>query len=769
MSSIKNTQNKALSYLWILLSALFFMVVIKNLIIDKKINSDIASILPKKNKEVAELNAVVNQIANNKLILLLKNTNEEQIILSAQKVKQQLLQSNIFNTNELSEDSNQALYQLLVSNPVAFLTKEDQVLLKNEQYQVFTQKRIAQLYSPFSSVSSQKLNQDPLFLSDAYFSKLTNILTGARQYQEFLGYAYNQHHYIIFNLELNDSAFNLDLQRHYLQEITAIKQVAYESGSEILQSGVIAFSAAETAQGLKEAQTIGYGSLLAILVLISLIFRSLIPSLILLLVIAIGVVSALAVASMIFSELHVFSILVGASLVGIAVDYVFHYLAKNTEVTTEKVIKLIIKPISLGLITSVFGYLALLFSGLIVLQQIALISIVGLIAAYITSLLLLPSIGYDLSKRHLVSYQVFVRLNQFITRKEYVYLAKSLAYLFLVISVISILTIDFDDRVESLHASPQDLRLEQQEVEQVLSTGTDKSTLLLKAQSKNQLLQNLEQLTSQLDTLIGQGRLASYISLNQIIASKQQQQTNYQLLQAWANSQAKEQYASLVGPDRLNHYLATLNAPTEFNKTIYKATSLEPLINQLLIESEKQQFYGLIQLQGLEQQTAIQQLVEANEQLYLLDATGLFSSFLQLVRENSIKLVIAAYLFILIFLVFIYGPKKAWLVFLPPLSAALLSLSMAHMLGQSINIFHIVALTLVLGIGIDYTIFYSKTKKQASTDTVLAVTCSMISTVLAFGLMSFSQTPAVAGFGTIVLFGMIVVFLLAPMAIRSDS
>ena len=75
---------------------------------------------------------------------------------------------------------------------------------------------------------------------------------------------------------------------------------------------------------------------------------------------------------------------------------------------------------------------------------------------------------------------------------------------------------------------------------------------------------------------------------------------------------------------------------------------------------------------------------------------------------------------------------------------------------------------LVLGIGIDYTLFY-RDARRAKPSTMLSIFLSMSSTVLAFGLLSFSSILAIHSFGITVLIGITIAFLLAPMAGTSAS
>ncbi|MCV5887103.1 MMPL family transporter, partial [Escherichia coli] len=97
---------------------------------------------------------------------------------------------------------------------------------------------------------------------------------------------------------------------------------------------------------------------------------------------------ALSGTTWIFGKVHLFSLVFAASLIGVSIDYAFHYLterlAAGNEWDSEQGLKHIFIAITLGLITSLIGYLGMLVAPFPGLQQLALFSSIGLIAAYIT-------------------------------------------------------------------------------------------------------------------------------------------------------------------------------------------------------------------------------------------------------------------------------------------------------------------------------------------------------------------------------------------------
>ena len=74
----------------------------------------------------------------------------------------------------------------------------------------------------------------------------------------------------------------------------------------------------------------------------------------------------------------------------------------------------------------------------------------------------------------------------------------------------------------------------------------------------------------------------------------------------------------------------------------------------------------------------------------------------------------------------------------------------------------VLALYLLLGIGIDYAIFFSQPEKRRDA-AALAVLLSAATTSLSFGLLSLSATRLVADFGLTLLLGIGAAALIAPL------
>jgi predicted exporter len=105
---------------------------------------------------------------------------------------------------------------------------------------------------------------------------------------------------------------------------------------------------------------------------------------------------------------------------------------------------------------------------------------------------------------------------------------------------------------------------------------------------------------------------------------------------------------------------------------------------------------------------------------------------------------------------------RTWRVMAPTALASIATLAMLGFASQDLQLFHVLALMLLLGVGVDYGIFMQEHPERRNSTPWLAVGLSAANTILSFGLLGLSATPALQAFGLTMLMGTTLVWLLAP-------
>ena len=104
--------------------------------------------------------------------------------------------------------------------------------------------------------------------------------------------------------------------------------------------------------------------------------------------------------------------------------------------------------------------------------------------------------------------------------------------------------------------------------------------------------------------------------------------------------------------------------------------------------------------------------------------------------------------------------RAAWRALLPTALGTLLVLACFGWLGIPLQLFTVLALVLLLGMGVDYGIFLLEHPGDGTA--WLAVALAGVSTLLSFGLLALSSTPALHVFGLTMLIGEVLIWLLTP-------
>ncbi len=177
---------------------------------------------------------------------------------------------------------------------------------------------------------------------------------------------------------------------------------------------------------------------------------------------------------------------------------------------------------------------------------------------------------------------------------------------------------------------------------------------------------------------------------------------------------------------------------------------LKPAARALWLGKTERGVAALVPLYGTD--PALTDTIDRLEGVRLLDNAGRISDMLERYRLRASVIVTLSYAAIILLLSVRYGPRKTLRIVMPPALAAMVALGTLGWLGMPLNIFHLLALLLVLGVGIDYTLFLEEGVEHFDT-TLVAIGLSAFTTMVSFGLLALSATPAVSAFGITVLIG----------------
>ncbi|MEH6463295.1 MAG: MMPL family transporter [Shewanella psychromarinicola] len=750
------------------------------------IQTDILAMLPHLQQDKlteTALNKVEQQLANQVYIAVIAN-NDSQAISAAKQLMislEQQTQQPFTAIRSGADDHLQDLAKVYFEHRFGLLTPEQAHAIETGHWRQLLNAAQSQLYSAFGFANSQLLSNDPLLMFPANLLALSPN-SALRSQQGVLLTDTVDGVAAIVMAKGRDSAFSPTAQQMQMQALESAFSQINQHYPEVsfLKAGALFHAIAATESAKQEISRIGLISMLGIILLVWLAFRSMMPLFAALLTLTSGVVFAFVATLSFFGELHLLTLVFGTSLIGVAIDYSFHFYCEKQAHPNDNAsdtLTRIFPALTLALVTSVSAFVAIGFTPFPGMQQVAVFCAAGLMGAYLTLLLVFPLLGNHGLKptRGLTLAQGYLTVLQrtFIPSR----LWQKVAIAALLIGLTAILFFglsqaDTDDDIRQLQQSPAAITSEENQLRQLLSGGTDNQFILVSGHNEQALLQTLEQLVPVLDKAVADGELGQAISLSRFMPSIARQRHDYQLQQQLYRQHLDEIITEMGLNDSIKtSLLAQLDqATTQWltpKRVLAQANDdLHALwLGAISTTDNTEQYGAIVLLGGIHSLVSLEQrLTDQNwslGQVRLIDKVGDISALMGKYRQLTLQLLV--WVFVLASLLFSikYGIKLALAIVAVPALSVLLTLACLGLVGSSISLFHALALILVLGIGIDYSLFFAEAK-HTSRGVMMAIFMSACSTLLAFGLLALSQTNAIHFFGLTLLFGISFAFLLAP-------
>ena len=263
----------------------------------------------------------------------------------------------------------------------------------------------------------------------------------------------------------------------------------------------------------------------------------------------------------------------------------------------------------------------------------------------------------------------------------------------------------------------------------------------------------------QLQQLQAQGKIDRFQALGQWIPPLAQQQQNVQLF-------------AKIPESVLKNYAETMGLKFADVQAWQQQLTQQPLLTTQVFQQHPLAFLQvnptqrLVIVNGVKQVGVLQQLESAH--VHFQQPVNTLSQAFAQHRQQAQHLLIYALLSLAIGLGIIYGIRSILPLVLPVTLALLSTFAVQAWLGVEINLFSIMGTFLIIGIGVDYAIFYRHGHDHPQVVGMALFLC-MMSTLLGFGLLSLSHTYAIQCFGLTVLLGVIFSFIYATLLTPADQ
>lgn len=618
-------------------------------------------------------------------------------------------------------------------------------LIENERFKdekAFMQELAKRLFSPFFLLP---LSEDFLNLSaNSTLLKNNNFtldLTNSVLYTEFEGKKY-----YLARANLKDKFSHKELVRF----VDELQNLAQTNGVEIfLHSGAL-FESKATLQGEKEGL---YMSLCSIFLLgiLSLCAFGRLSAFKLIFIIAFSLLGGLCGALLCFESLHLLSLVISTSLVGLILDFSLHYLSfkdcKDKALKQKKLLKTFL--ISLCITSS--AYALFLLSHSLFLEQMAIISIFALLFSFIATYFWLPQLintsKFSQKACFKATFLHYLHFLRFVGIKKILFVG---AFFFVLIALWRN-DFDFSDDIRTYSSLDEKALIQSKKVFEISGIFTGSNMLLIKGGLANE--------KKLIKALMENDLIGDYEGLSKYFLTPAQQQS------------LKNAINSFFASEEVVIFFENLAFSQKELANFATHYAQMPILseNELLQSPFTSEFkgfllggdYQLVVLENPLKNARFYELIKSYEAEFINFNESLNSSFTE-IKIRAIYLKLIGFVFAFVILWAFLGYKKAFLFTAFIIASAFLCLMILLAFGVNINIFAIFGLILASAVGIDYCLF-AQNQILPKKERILSIMLCALTSIISFALLSFSQTNAISSFGLAVSVNLCLLALVASL------
>lgn len=532
------------------------------------------------------------------------------------------------------------------------------------------------------------------------------------------------------------------------------------SGLNVEISGPGAFAAASRAAIEREAWLLSAvsGTLIALLMLR--IYRR--PRIVALcfVPVASGIAVGTAAVSLAFGNVHAITLGFGATLIGEAVDYP-SYACLNAAPgeSLRRALERIWPTLRLAVLTTALGALTMLLSSFSGLAQLGALTMSGVLVAGLVTRYVVPALAGPrpvMMQFYTVSLLIENSLRRVRRLAPLVWVAAIGAAALLMLNKDRL----WEDDLQAMNPVPERLKAADRELRRELGAPDVRHLLVLRGETREAALERAEALEGKLDELVRRGAIRGYDLATRYVPSLAEQKRRLAALPDASRLRANLEEALRGLPFRRGVFEPFLREVEESRRrgplaaADLQGTALGMKLETLVVPSAAG-WAVLIPLYGVADARALE------GELPVLDLKAESERLLAGYRREALRLGALGMAAIVLALALGLRRARSVLQVVAPVAAALLLTAAALPLaGERLTVFHLIAMLLVMGIGLNYALFFDRPEEDATarrrTLFALLVTCA--TTVLAFGTLAWSATPVLHAIGFTVTVGALMAF-----------
>ncbi|WP_288614920.1 MMPL family transporter [uncultured Bacteroides sp.] len=524
------------------------------------------------------------------------------------------------------------------------------------------------------------------------------------------------------------------------------------------------------------------GSLVLVLIFISICFRNYNTIPLLLLPVVFGTLFGLAAMYFIKGHFSLLALGIGAVVLGVALSYVLHIITHYKYISDpEQVLRDQVKPVCLGCLTTIGSFMGLIFIRTELLQDFGLFAAFAIVGTTFFSLVFLPQfLNPRKNKLNHRAFAIIDRINAYPFDRKKPLLFTILATAVVCIGFYIAGGTQFDADMHNLGYKAESTSYSENLLRSKTHTGDKQKYFASSGTTMEEAIENFEIMATKLDSLQNIGLVKSYTHTNQIFVPLHVQQER---IDAWKNFWTGERLqlvhdlinktapeAGLI-PDAFSPFFELATADYEPD-ALYEASIIPEGYQSTLMEQSYNDEYlcftsvrcknDSIHSKESDYNRICEAIVSSPNLLVLDTYYYTTDTLIQLNDDfNVLQWVSMLFVLIVLFFSFHFNIKHTLLGFMPILSSWLIVLGAMVIFDVRFNLINIIISTFIFGIGVDYSIFVMNGLIGGKENSRLlgyhktAIFFSAFILIVTVSSMLFAEHPAIKSVGFSTLVGMI--------------
>lgn len=516
--------------------------------------------------------------------------------------------------------------------------------------------------------------------------------------------------------------------------------------------GVFAVEAKQTIE--REAWRLSTAAAVVVVLFLYASYQSITLVLLSLIPLTAGIMAGMLAVQGWFGFIHGITLGFGITLLGVVDDYPIHLFSHlNARASASAAMEEIWPTVRLGVLTTAIGFASLLFAGFPALTQLGFFAVTGILTAAVVTRWVLPRFVPEGFLPRPLWPAFHAKLERLTRMKPVIPGVIILACAALLWSHTPL----WETELASLSPVSDAKKQLDRQLRDDLGAPDMRDLLVIEGQTEEDVLKYGEVLDAKLERLRISGAIAGYDLISHYLPSRRTQQDRQSHLPERPVLMRNLDQA-LTGlpftPGLFAPFLAaveTARTQTPLQRKDFEDTAFGARVASLMFEQDGT-WKAVVPLRGVADRTQLTEIVGNwnMPSVTYVDLKEESNRLMTAYRDRTFIIMVCGLFVISVALgVGIQSVGLLWPILSPIMGSLLVVAAVVNLAGESLSLFHIATFLLVIGLGLDYALFFNRpegSEEERSNTLYGLLVCSM-TTILVFGVLASSDIPVLHAIG----------------------